>query len=104
MTTLVTLPWAVPDPPETVHDSPLGGVLTVTVYAAPAVSGVANVNGPSALTERSSPPLSSRTAVPVRPLIEPPTVYVTGGGGVPGVTKLTTPAQRVPFEFCATVS
>ena len=37
---------------------------------------VANVNGPFALTLRSSPPLSCNTTVPDNPDTDPPTEYV----------------------------
>ena len=47
--TLVTLAEpTVPDPLETVQDCPDGFVFTVTLYAAPLASGVANVNDPFA--------------------------------------------------------
>ena len=64
----------VPDPLATVHVCPDGLVFTVTAYAAPVATLVANVNGPLAVTDRSSPPLSCSTTVPDRPETDPPTV------------------------------
>ena len=86
---MVTLAEAtVPDPPETVQVCPDGLVFTVTLYAAPLASAVANVNDPFAVTLRSSPPLSCSTTVPDSPETVPPTEYdaafaagpVVGGG------------------------
>src|SRR5262249_17639339 len=60
--TLVTfaLP-TVPEPPETEQVCPDGWLETVTAYELPETSGVAKVNGPLAVTARSSPPLFRRT-------------------------------------------
>ena len=68
----------VPDPLPTRHVCPVGWVPTVTAYAAPLASGVANVNAPFALRVSASPPLfRSVTESPVaRPETVPPTVYV----------------------------
>src|SRR5262249_9096289 len=55
---------------------PVGLVFTVTLYALPLASAVANVNVPLALTVRLSPPLSCSTTVPDSPDTLPPTVYV----------------------------
>src|SRR6185437_3797435 len=75
--TLVTLALpTVPDPLVTVQVWLAGLVLTVTLYAAPAVSEVAKVNGPFAVTLRLSPPLSCSTTVPDSPETVPPTVNV----------------------------
>ena len=72
--TLVTLAEPiVPEPFDTVQVWPDGFVFTVTAYAAPDANLVANVNGPFALTLRSSPPLSCNTTVPVNPDTDPPT-------------------------------
>ena len=72
--TLVTLAEPiVPDPLATEQDWPDGLVLTVTAYPAPAATFVANVNGPLAATDRSSPPLSCSTTVPDSPDTDPPT-------------------------------
>src|SRR4051812_33210171 len=50
-------------------------VFTVTPYAALLETGVANVNVPSAFTERSSPPLFCSTSPePARPVTVPPTL------------------------------
>ena len=65
----------VPDPLETVQVCPDGFVFTVTAYAAPDASDVAKVNGPFAVTLRSSPPLFCSTTVPDSPDTDPPTVY-----------------------------
>src|SRR3974390_1061170 len=57
--TLVTLAEpTVPDPFDTAQDCPDGLVSTVTPYAAPLTTAVANVNDPFADTLRLSPPLS----------------------------------------------
>ena len=64
----------VPDPFDTVHVCPDGFVFTVTLYAAPPASAVANVKGPFAATLRLSPPLSCSTTVPDSPDTVPPTV------------------------------
>ena len=78
--TLVTFADAmVPVPPLTAHVCPDGWVRTVTAYAAPPASLVANVKEPLAATDRLSPPLSCSTTVPVSPDTVPPTEYVTGG-------------------------
>ena len=75
--TLVTLAEPiVPEPFETEQVCPDGFVFTVTAYAAPDANLVANVNGPFALTLRSSPPLSCNTTVPDNPDTDPPTEYV----------------------------
>jgi hypothetical protein len=77
--TLVTFAEAiVPDPFDTEHVCPAGWVLTVTAYAAPAASFVANVNDPFAPTVRLSPPLSCNTTDPDddSPDTVPPTEYV----------------------------
>ncbi len=72
--TLVTLAEPiVPEPFETEQVWPDGLVFTVTAYAAPDANLVANVNGPFALTLRSSPPLSCNTTVPDNPDTDPPT-------------------------------
>ena len=72
--TLVTLAEPiVPDPLATVQVCPDGFVFTVTAYGAPAPPSCANVNGPLAATDRSSPPLSCSTTVPDRPDTDPPT-------------------------------
>ncbi len=52
------------------------------------------MNGPLALTLRSSPPLSSSTTVPERPDTVPPTVEVVAGPSAPTPTQL--PASAVP--------
>src|SRR5689334_22946708 len=55
-TTVVTFPpETVPEPLETAQVCPDGLLLTVTLYADPSVSFVANANDPLALTVRSSP-------------------------------------------------
>ena len=75
--TLVTLADpTVPDPLATVQVCPAGFVFTVTLYAAPEASEVANVNDPFAVTLRLSPPLSCSTTVPDSPETVPPTVNV----------------------------
>ena len=61
------------DPFATVQDCPDGLVFTVTAYADPVATLVANVNGPLAATDRSSPPLSCSTTVPDSPETDPPT-------------------------------
>src|SRR4029077_6793257 len=77
--TLVTLALAVPLPLVTVQSCVglLGWVLTVTAYAVPLATDVANVNVPLAVTERLSLPLSCKTRPePVSPVTEPPIVAV----------------------------
>src|SRR5690349_9086352 len=75
--TLVTLADPiVPEPLATAQVCPAGLVFTVTAYAAPLASAVANVNGPLAETLRLSPPLSCSTTVPDSPETDPPTVYL----------------------------
>src|SRR5689334_11943196 len=66
----------VPDPLETVQVWLAGLVPTVTAYAAPEASEVANVNDPFAVTLRLSPPLSCSTTVPDSPDTVPPTEKV----------------------------
>src|SRR5215813_9455143 len=73
MTLAVTM---LPVPLDTVQVCPDGLVFTVTAYAAPVASAVANVNDPFADTLRSSPPLSCSTTVPDSPDTVPPTVNV----------------------------
>ncbi len=68
-------PAMFPTPFVTVQACPGGFVSTVTAYGAPLPSVCANANVPLAATARSSPPLFWSTAVPVRPLAVPPTVY-----------------------------
>ena len=99
--TLVTLAEPiVPDAVETAQVCPDGLVFTVTAYAAPDANLVANVNGPFALTLRSSPPLSCNTTVPDNPDTDPPTEIRrrrrTGNGDVGDVGR----ADRAltPFE------
>ena len=77
--TLVTLAAAtVPEPPVTVQVCAglVGCAETVTAYALPDCTAVANVNVVApALTARVSPPLScSIKPLPLSPLIEPPIV------------------------------
>src|SRR5271165_6323709 len=96
--TLVTLAEpTVPDPFDTVQDWPAGFVFTVTLYAAPETSEVANVKDPFALTLRLSPPLSCSTTVPDRPDTVPPTLYV--GPLVQETATLVTFAETVPDPF-----
>src|SRR5208282_4395514 len=92
--TLVTFAETVPDPFATVHVCPDGAVFTVTLYAAPVTSEVANVNVPFAVTLRLSPPLSCSTTVPDSPETVPPTVYV--GPLVQETATLVTLAETVP--------
>ena len=80
-TTLTTFAdAALPDPPATVHASPVGLLATVTSYAPPSTTGVANANDPLLATLRLSPPLSCKTttAPSDSPETVPPTENVLG--------------------------
>ncbi len=89
----------VPDPFDTEHVWPDGFVFTVTAYAAPDASDVANVNGPFADTDRSSPPLSCSTTAPDKPDTEPPTEYVGVVVQVtPTLVTLADPIVPEPFD------
>src|SRR5262249_58501831 len=67
----------VPDPLATAQVWPAGWVFTVTAYAVPLVSFVANANDPFADTGRLSPPLSCNTTLPPdNPDTDPPTPNV----------------------------
>jgi hypothetical protein len=77
--TVTTFAVAVPLAPVTVQVSAglVGCVTTVTAYASPLATAVANVNAPFAVTGKLSPPLSASTKpVPVKPVTVPPIVYV----------------------------
>src|SRR5215831_19359801 len=92
--TLVTLAEpTVPDPFDTVHVCPGGFVFTVTAYAAPPASAVANVNEPFADTLRLSPPLSCSTTVPDNPETDPPTEKVLGAVAAQETATLVTLAE-----------
>lgn len=69
-----------PAPFETTQGCPEGCVATVTAYAAPDSSRVANTNRPLAVTVRFSPPFR-RTSCPTRPLTVPP-IENCGDGGM----------------------
>ncbi len=76
--TFVTLALAVPVPFVTAHvwTGADGCVLTVTLYAPPALTAVVNEKEPLAIMLRLLPPLSCRTKpVPASPETVPPIVY-----------------------------
>ena len=102
--TLVTLAEpTVPDPLDTVHVCPDGLVFTVTLYAAPPASAVANVNEPFAVTLRLSPPLSCSTTVPDSPDTVPPTVNarrVPAGPVVRGAVAVGHDPRRAAGKSC----
>src|SRR5262249_18401818 len=83
----------VPVPFATEHVCPVGLFFTVTLYAEPAVRGVANVKVPLADVVRLSPPLSCSTTVPLSPATEPPTVKL-GPVAMPPPDQLS--ARPVP--------
>ena len=87
--TLVTFAVpTVPDPLLTAHVSPVGCVLTVTLYLAPEANAVANANVLFVLTVCEIVPLSSNiTELPaVNPDTVPPMVYVVVCACTPGVS------------------
>ena len=58
------VPVIVTEVPTGPPNCPDGFVFTATAYPDPVATFVANVNGPLAATDRSSPPLSCSTTVP----------------------------------------
>ncbi len=90
----------VPVPPETVQVWAVGLLFTVTPYTDPDANLVANVNGPFADTDRSSPPLSCNTTVPANPDTDPPTENV--GAVVQLTATLVTLADPIVPEPFAT--
>ena len=77
----------------------MGWVPTVTAYAAPLASGVANVKTPFALRVSESPPLfCSVTESPVaRPETVPPTVYVLVEQVMLTLVTLADPIVPIPL-------